>query len=103
MGKRQKKLITNFWKTVVEAFSTEEKAKVVPFVLEDDKCYFCLCKKASWRHEILKQNVCSDCVPRGCSCTLRKVKGRTGLEIQDYEYILDKYGNDIPCKDWKRI
>lgn len=103
MGKKQKKLIADFWNSIVGAFSSEEKAKIVPFVLTDEKCYLCSSKKASWRHEILKQNVCNDCVPKGCSCTLKKIKGRSGLQIEDYEYMLDRHGNEVPCKDWKRI
>lgn len=103
MSKKQKTLIKTFWNNVFKVFTSEQKAKITPIVLEYEKCSFCLTRKANWQHSILKNYACIDCVPRGCSCTLKRIKGRSGLEIEDYEYLLDKNGNEIPCKDWKRF
>lgn len=103
MGKKQKTILNTFWKSIVDVFTPEQKEKIVPFVLKNEKCCFCGVSDAKWKHYLLNECVCNDCVPRGCSCTLKKIKGRTGLEIEDYEYLLDKHGNEIPCEDWKKI
>ena len=103
MSKKQKTLIKTFWNNVFKVFNSEQKGKIVPFVLEDEKCSLCLTSKAIWSHIFLRQKACNDCVPRGCSCTLKKIKNRSGLEIEDYEYLLDKNGNEVPCKDWEKI
>lgn len=102
MGKTHGQL-NKFWKTIKNAFSSEEKKKIVLFELPKDKCTFCDALEAKWKNKVLMENACNNCVPRGCSCKLQIKQGRTGLRIQDYEYCIDRLGNELPCEDWEKI
>lgn len=103
MTKKINKLINNFWIKIVDDLSIDEKKKIVKFSLPLEKCKICSCSNAKWFNTLLKDYACDECVPRGCSCKLKKKPNRSGLNIQDYEYLLDKHGRELPCEDWIRI
>jgi hypothetical protein len=96
------RLVNNFWGKIVDDLSPEEKDKLVKFSLPLEKCENCA-TNAKWFNSLLKEYSCDECVPRGCSCKLKKIPDRSGLNVEDYEYILDKHGRELPCEDWKKI
>jgi len=103
VSKKINRLVNNFWGKIVDDLSLEEKGKIVKFSVPPEKCKICLCSDAKWFNTLLKDHACDDCVPRGCSCRLKKMSNRSGLYVEDYEYILDKHGREIPCEDWIKI
>jgi hypothetical protein len=101
--KKQNRETNNFWNKIVNNLTSEEKNKIVKFYAPSEKCRFCLIKNAKWINNLLKEYACDECIPRGCSCRLKKRTDRTGLHIEDYDYDLDKHGREKPCEDWKKI
>lgn len=63
-------------------------------------CFYCQSKPAIWENIMLKEYCCDDCVPRGCSCTLFKIKKNKKFSIENYYYMKDKFGQELPCEDW---
>ena len=98
-----KKTIRTFWRRITGSLSKEQKEKIIPIELPPDKCSYCGSTDVLWKNSIVFDVVCDECVPRGCSCNLYKKKNRNTFNIEDYEYQLDKDGNEIPCEDWYRI
>lgn len=103
MSKKINRLVNNFWGKNIDDLSTDEKKKIVKFSLPPEKCKTCLYSNAKWFNTILNDYACNECVPRGCSCKLKKIFNLSGLNVEDYEYILDKNGKELPCEDWVKI
>jgi len=103
VNKNINRLINNFWNKIVDNLSVEEKEKTVKFNLPLEKCRICTVSNAKWFNTVLKEYACDTCVPRGCSCRLKRISNRTKLVIQDYEYMLDKNGRELPCEDWVKF
>jgi hypothetical protein len=97
------KLINNFWNKIVDTPRVEGKQKLIKFSLPPEKCKVCKVANAKWFNSLLKEYSCDECIPRGCSCRLKRKHNFFGLQIEDYEYILDKQGKELPCEDWKKI
>jgi len=103
VSKKINRLVNNFWDKIVDDLSTLETKKLVKFSLPPEKCKTCSCSNAKWFNTLLKEYACDGCVPRGCSCKLKKIYNRSGLNVQDYEYLSDKQGKELPCEDWIKI
>lgn len=103
MSKKINRLVNNLWGKIVGDLSTDEKKKIVKFSLPSEKCKTCLYSNAKWFNVVLKEYACDDCVPRGCSCKLKKIYNRSGLRVEDYEYFVDKRNRELPCEDWIKI
>jgi hypothetical protein len=101
--KNVNKLVNNFWDKIVDDLSLEEKQKLIKFCLPPEKCKICLSSNAKWYNSLLKEYACDECIPRGCSCRLKKIPNSSGLYVEDYEYVLDKHGKELPCEDWGKI
>lgn len=103
MSKNVNKLVNNFWEKIVDDLSSEEKKKLVKFKLPKEKCQYCGTLNASWYNILFKEYACDTCVPRGCSCKLKRKERTSGLHIQDYVYLTDKQGRELPCEDWSKL
>jgi hypothetical protein len=103
VSKKINRLVTDFWGKITEDLTPEEKQKLIKFSIPSEKCKTCLHANAKWYNSVLKEFACNDCVPTGCSCKLKKITHRSGLNVEDYEYILDKTGKELPCEDWVKI
>jgi hypothetical protein len=64
------------------------------------KCIYCGTSDAQWENSILKEYCCNDCVPRGCSCRLYKIKNQKNFSIENFSYEKDEFGDELPCEDW---
>jgi hypothetical protein len=64
------------------------------------KCFYCDIKDAVWENSILEEYCCNDCVPRGCSCRLFKIKKNKRFSIENYYYSKNSFGEELPCEDW---
>lgn len=98
--KREKTFIQKFWKTVSDVFYPEKDSKIVKFKPASDKCSYCEVQKATFKNTVVHEYACDSCVPRGCSCRLYKKTKRTGFSIENYDYVKDKEGKELPCEDW---
>jgi len=97
------RLVNNFWNKIANDSSVEEKQKLLKFSLPPEKCKFCKTLNAKWYNSLLKEHSCDECIPRGCSCRLKKIRNSSGFHIEDYEYILDKQGKELPCENWQKM
>lgn len=98
-----KPFLTKLWNGIVNVFSSSEKEKIIPFKLEPIKCDYCLVQIAKWKNTIITEYACDDCIPRGCSCRLYEKKKRNGFSIENYKYLTDKKGRELPCEEWENI
>ena len=64
------------------------------------KCVYCEENDAIWENSVIKEYCCNECVPRGCSCRLFKIKKRKSFSIDNYYYAKDEFGEELPCEDW---
>ena len=103
MSKNINRLINNFWSKIVGSLSKDQKQKIVKFSAPAEKCNTCAIVNAKWFNSLSKEYACDNCIPRGCSCRLKKKSDRSGFNIQDYEYMMDKHGRELPCEDWSKF
>lgn len=102
MSKKKKTFIQKLWKNIVEVFSSKPQ-NVIEFKIPDPKCSYCGVIDAKWKHDIVSDYACDDCVPRGCSCNLYEKTKRKTFSIENYEYKKDKKGREIPCEEWIKL
>lgn len=91
------------WENVVSSFydsNPKESRKVFGI---RPKCMLCGVKQAIWENSILEDYCCDECVPRGCSCRLRKIKKNTNFLIENYIYSIGEDGLELPCEDWHKF
>ena len=71
--------------------------KIRPF------CGLCEVNKAVWENSIIEEYRCNECVPRGCSCRLRKIRKNNFFLIDNYTYTIGDDGEELPCEDWHKF
>ena len=64
------------------------------------KCFYCEVKDAVWENSILNEYCCNECVPRGCSCRLFKIKKSKLFSVSNYAYMRNEFYEELPCEDW---
>jgi hypothetical protein len=100
---KQKPFLTKLWDGIINAFYSSEKENIIPFKLEPEKCAYCLVQLAKWKNTMITEYACEDCVPRGCSCRLYKKNKRNSFSVQNYDYVKDEKGRELPCEEWEKF
>lgn len=100
MGKKKKPFLKKLLDDLLGVICPEN---IIPFVKPKDKCGYCVVKVAKWKHEIVDDYACDDCVPRGCSCHIYEKRKRKSFSVDNYEYKKDKCGRELPCEEWIKI
>jgi hypothetical protein len=96
----QQFLINRYWRKLSKDLDVDQQDKILPIKIETDKCDNCGSTEVKWKNTLLFIFACDECVPRGCSCRLKKIKERETFFISDYVYEEDSEGNELPCEDW---
>ena len=66
-----------------------------------NRCHSCHWRRAVWSYMPGRHNACEECVPRGCSCTMRpKDDDFENEDPANWEYQLDEKGRKVPCCEW---
>jgi hypothetical protein len=91
------------WETIISSFYESNPKESRPVYKIRPKCMICGVNLAIWENSILKDYCCDECVPRGCSCRLRKIKKNKSFFVDNYTYTLGEDGQELPCEDWHKF
>lgn len=91
------------WENVISSFYDSNPKECRKTFKIRPICGICGVSKAIWENSIIEEYCCNQCVPRGCSCRLRKMKRNKFFSIENYTYILGDDGEELPCEDWHKF
>jgi len=93
----------NIWEKVISSFYAANPKECRKIFKVRPICSICRVSKAIWENSIIEEYCCNECVPRGCSCRLRKIRKNKFFLIENYTYMLDNDGEELPCEDWHKF
>lgn len=91
------------WENVISSFYKSNPKECRKTFKIRPICGICEVSKAIWENSIIEEYCCNECVPRGCSCRLRKMRKNKFFSIDNYTYTLGDDGEELPCEDWHKF
>lgn len=91
------------WENVISSYYKSNPKEYRKTFKIRPACGICETNKAIWENSIIDEYRCHECVPRGCSCRLRKIKKNVLFSIENYTYMLGDDGEELPCEDWHKF
>lgn len=96
---------TNYWKPYY-------RDPALDFILDGyawihdlfDRCHSCHWRRAAWSYMPGRDNLCEECVPRGCSCGDYPIDdNHDNMDPANWTSPTDEQGRKWPCCEWWSI